>query len=243
MSFMRTISARRVLVLMVIFLFTLSSIWLSTRLVIPSSSSSLSEMGGGRSFIDINIHLDDSWLLPKVGKNENVSDTLAGKEKATRRTDEADGNDATTTSKLQEFRAMEELLESYDERFYMYPDDAMRQTGARYQAVNQQSRMLRPVLMKSHGRDVISEVQLLEALEAHPLRTKDPAQATQFIVPIPTGAIARRDVVWNRPMEPYWRIRSFQLGHNHTPSKPCFSPPILTRSDDSTKVFAASSHE
>jgi len=72
-------------------------------------------------------------------------------------------------------------------------------------------------------RDAIPEIEMLMAMENHPLRTKNTEDAKQFIVPIPIGAImihkrhSRNQFEYPSAMNALFQQPTFQKmqGHNH----------------------------
>ena len=84
---------------------------------------------------------------------------------------------------------IQQELESATTKHYVYDDDKIALFNIRTKAIDNAPLTWRRSWGSRFADYARGEIRWLEALESHPLRTRNMSEATFFVVPIPLGAV------------------------------------------------------
>lgn len=86
-------------------------------------------------------------------------------------------------------KKMTETLEASITQYYVYEEDNIVLPDIRAKAIQREPRTWKFRWGERYANYALGEIRWLEALESHPLRTRNASEATFFVVPIPVGAV------------------------------------------------------
>ena len=94
--------------------------------------------------------------------------------------------DAMHKHLLEKIRTKEKELEAFNVSYYMYEDSDIVQQHAKEMLSKRKGKKL---MLKRYHRDALAEVEILDALASHSLRTLNPQKADFFVIPTSVAAI------------------------------------------------------
>jgi hypothetical protein len=114
-------------------------------------------------------------------------------------------------------------------RYYVYDNSTIEQTYTKEQLHKGAGR---PLLLKRYKQFALTEIECLESLKQHRLRTRDPSEADLYVIPLSTAAILvqrNANVNFDNAFAALYATSTFQstLGHRHVimgNALPIFSP-------------------